>query len=517
MLNFGFVKRHIILLLLFLLHFFADAQKESHLVARYSFNSGQPVNDLGKHHPKVYGALLAADRFGNPNSAYFLNGNYTSFINLGTGNELKQRAATISMWFKMDFEIYAGKGVQINPILFTRCCNDSDFNDGYNIIYRLEVKKLSACNAISPEKQVAITATETLSLRAWHHAVLCYDEKVLSFYLDGKEIGTVNKNFANRFLEGDSVIVGYRLKDKNERFFAGSVDDIEFYDKVLSKAEIMELYHAPNPNRYASLRKWIFISLFILLAAVVFTYFLRKRIRYLINKEKERSRIVNNALEQEVKMLKAQMNPHFIFNSLNSILQFIIIKQNEKAELYLTKFSKLIRKILESNLQENISLADELLLLRGYLEMESLRFNEIFNPFIEVDPTIDPQDLYIPQMLIQPFVENAIWHGLRMKNGKKELKISFTLINQYTLKCIIDDNGVGRGNGPSPEGQNKNRSLATGFIRQRLELMSKKYEKEYKLSIYDKTDSNARSTGTLVELTMPVLNKLNHVEYYSDR
>src|SRR5204863_9458592 len=117
--------------------------------------------------------------------------------------------------------------------------------------------------------------------------------------------------------------------------------------------------------------------------------------------EKEKNQLLNNWYEQENRVLSAQMDPHFIFNSLNTIQQFIITNDNDKAQLYLSKFSRLIRKILESNTQEHITLAEEIDIIEKYLEIESLRFNNVFKYHISVDQGIDANKLKIPHFLIQ--------------------------------------------------------------------------------------------------------------------
>ena len=201
------------------------------------------------------------------------------------------------------------------------------------------------------------------------------------------------------------------------------------------------------------------------------------------------------------------MDPHFIFNSLNTILQFIITQQNDKAEVYLTKFSKLIRKILESNTHETISLADELVILKKYLEIEALRFDEFIISDIHIGVDIDVENTFIPHMMIQPFVENSIWHGLLAKKGEKILKLEFEKKDDNTLICIIEDNGVGRTKSGLAKRIEDNVSLAINFIEQRLELMSKKYNASYSLEVIDKVNEKGESLGTRAEITMPMLKK----------
>lgn len=184
-------------------------------------------------------------------------------------------------------------------------------------------------------------------------------------------------------------------------------------------------------------------------------------------------------------MLTAQMDPHFIFNSLNTIQQFIIINENEKAQLYLSKFSRLMRKILDNNTKNSVSLNDEMEVFEKYLEIESLRFNNVFNYSISVGENINPAKVNIPLFLIQPVIENAIWHGLLPKEGDKHLSISFEKINEGMLMCSVDDNGVGR-KIKNKDIEEPRKSLAINFIEQRLQLMSKMKNKDFKIVIEDK-------------------------------
>lgn len=483
------------------------SQKEEWEVARFSFNDGNTEDEIGKLPSIARGAVLTYDRFGNENSAYHLNGNYSSYINLGSSKALKQREGSISIWFKVDFPVEAGKGPEINQILLTRCAQGDDFNEAYGMAYVLKTDNVAAWVSDSKVKQVAAYSKDSLSLRTWHHAVLCYNDEMMCFYLDGNEVGTMTKNFESKFLEGDSVMLGYYNSQKNQRFFNGSLDDIEIFNKVLSKKEIMELYEAPNPNKNARLWQWLWIVAISIVSIVILAWSIKKRIAYVVNKEKERNQLILHAMEQEIKMLKAQMDPHFIFNSLNTILQFIITQQNDKAEIYLTKFSKLIRKILESNTHETISLSDELEILKKYLEIEALRFDEFIISDIHIGSDIDVQNTFIPHMMIQPFVENSIWHGLLAKKGEKILKLEFEKKDDNTLLCIIEDNGVGRVKSRLARRMEDNASLAINFIEQRLELMSKKYNTNYSLELIDKVNEKEESLGTRVEITMPMLKK----------
>ena len=123
--------------------------------------------------------------------------------------------------------------------------------------------------------------------------------------------------------------------------------------------------------------------------------------------------------ELEMKSLRAQINPHFLFNCMNAINGMIVHGENEEASLYLSKFSKLVRLILENAETTNVTLENELALLDSYIQLEKLRFKGKINYRIEVEKNIDPEEAFIPSMILQPFVENSIWHGLLHKTGKE--------------------------------------------------------------------------------------------------
>src|SRR5205823_5433640 len=159
------------------------------------------------------------------------------------------------------------------------------------------------------------------------------------------------------------------------RYLHASVDDIFIFNRVLSPAEIMDLYRLPNPNRTKLILGWILLAMATIASILGILLLVRWRIAVAVNSEKEKNQLRNRWYEQENRVLTAQMDPHFIFNSLNTIQQFIIINDNEKAQVYLSKFSRLIRKLLENNTKENISLSEEIETFGKYIEIESLRFN----------------------------------------------------------------------------------------------------------------------------------------------
>lgn len=478
-----------------------NAQVDKGLVAKYSFNKGNANNEIGNNNAKVYGAPLTEDRFGNARSAYFLQGNYDSYINLGTSNVLKPKKGTISLWVKIDGAIYKGSGVDHNPIIYTKSHAGDDFNEAFLIAYNFNVRKININTSFSELKQVNLIATNTTYLRQWYHVVISYDNNFLCFYLDGTLVGKAAKNFESRFLEGDSVIIGSRSGEKNNRYLMGSIDDISIYNRVLSPAEVNELYHAPDPNRYNQYLKWFYMIMAFIALTMLTVWLIVRRYKSDLEKQKVKNRVDARLNELETKAIRSQMNPHFIFNSLNSLQRFILEDDKVNAYAYLIEFSTLLRKLLESSEADSIPLKEEIDILNSYLRIESLRFANSFQ--YEVVCYIENMEqVNIPFMLVQPFAENAIWHGLLHKSNDRRLSISFTNVDDRRLRCTVDDNGVGR-NGLADRGTIKKKSLAIDFIRQRLDLLEKTTGITCSFKIIDKKDDLQNSLGTTVEIIIP--------------
>lgn len=224
-----------------------------------------------------------------------------------------------------------------------------------------------------------------------------------------------------------------------------------------------------------------------------------------LKRKNEAIRHQKQALDLEMQALRAQMNPHFIFNCLNSINRFTINHEAAKAADYLTKFAKLIRIVLQQSGMSFIPLEDELNSLQLYMDLELLRFENPFSYAICTDG-IDISDIKVPPLLLQPFVENAIWHGLHPKqNGRGMIRIDCKLSGN-TLDCHISDNGVGRRivNGRTAGNEDEKRSLGIKLTKHRLELFeSSLKEREAVISITDLTNGEGESTGTSVLIRIP--------------
>jgi LytS/YehU family sensor histidine kinase len=219
----------------------------------------------------------------------------------------------------------------------------------------------------------------------------------------------------------------------------------------------------------------------------------------------ERVAYQSRMVELEMQALRAQMNPHFIFNCLNSINRFILKNQSDEASDYLTKFSKLIRLILFNSQSQSVPLENELEALKLYLEMEMLRFEGRFHFQINPDPELEVEDIEVPPLIIQPYVENAIWHGLMHKEGQGHLSIDLHR-EKGTLLCQITDDGVGRKRAAELKSKSasKGKSLGMQITSHRLELINSLNEKETTVQITDLVDPTGEACGTRVVLRIPV-------------
>jgi hypothetical protein len=216
---------------------------------------------------------------------------------------------------------------------------------------------------------------------------------------------------------------------------------------------------------------------------------------------------LENALNMSrLRSIKSQMNPHFFYNALNTIQSYIFTNDKKRASNYLGKFSNLTRMILEMSEMDLVGLTQELTALKLYLELEQMRFEEDLKCTLEVDEELDEEMIKLPPMLIQPFIENALKHGLMHKMGKKELLVKFEHYQEGFIKVIIDDNGIGR-EGSALLNQNRlvsHQSFASTANETRLSILNKGSGNHFGLDIQDKKNEDGTSNGTRVSLIIPI-------------
>lgn len=254
----------------------------------------------------------------------------------------------------------------------------------------------------------------------------------------------------------------------------------------------------------------ILVTIALLLALLsVFLIYRQSQIRKKqLSLEEEKNKSIHNQqiTEMEILSLRSQMNPHFLFNSLNSIRNYILKNEPQIASNYLANFASLMRKILDTTQQNIISIDEEVEMLKLYIELEQLRFSNKYTYNIFIEESIKKEDYSIPSMILQPFIENAIWHGLLHKEEGAHLQINFKELhnNDYEILCEIIDNGIGRkASKEATLGIKKHISKGIQITKDRLERLSKIKQKNA-IQIIDVTDEKGNAIGTKVVILLPV-------------
>jgi hypothetical protein len=493
-----------------------SAQTSEGLISSYYF-TGDARDGAKYNHGKVRGASLAPDRFGNANAAYCFDGR-DDYITLGSGLELRQPIMSISLWVKISDYKHSARNYNGVNFVSARVRDAERFYEAYGIGMNEPTRKIGAGNTSMMQVQTGCLAKERTQLNRWYHVVHMFDSDTVYLYIDGRLQQKNYKGFFSNYLPGDSVVLGFvgnhrLLSDHyNYSWFNGCLDDLKFYSRLLTPEEIMDLYREPDPRlsgqedpdmlakQLGSLfsRYW-YVPTGIFAAFVAMGLFLVRQRR--VQRRNEEKRLLENRLMQmEMKALRSQINPHFIFNAFNSIQRYILKNERENANTYLVRFSQLVRSILELSKKELISLAEEIATIGLYLEVESMRFKHAFQYRINVSDSVDTGQVRLPPLIIQPFVENAIWHGLLLKEGMKELDINIISENGLILVEIID-NGIGREAAAAFRNKDMHhRSFGMEITRDRLEVLRKAHNLDIRFEVMDCKNERSEPTGTRVVL-----------------
>lgn len=315
----------------------------------------------------------------------------------------------------------------------------------------------------------------------------------------------------------DEAIINYRLKDFDENWKTtnpsnNSIDyqylpygDYELEINANYRDFSCEPYFYAFKIKKAFWKTWWFKTLLLLAIISLLTFFFTtqtKRIEKSASDKIEKQQLKANLIELELKVMRSQMNPHFIFNAINSIQDLILQEDTEASYDYIVLFSDLVRNTLHFSNENFISLEKEIKFLETYLKLEALRFDESFSYKINYE---NLKDTSIPSLILQPFVENAIIHGLFHKEGTKELKIIFRPKGEH-LECVIEDNGIGRKKAfdINTKKSPTHKSFALETIQKRLGILQSKYGTEVGYSIND-LYSDHQAIGTQVRIILPFL------------
>ncbi|GAC1423067.1 MAG: hypothetical protein NVS9B7_23270 [Flavisolibacter sp.] len=333
------------------------------------------------------------------------------------------------------------------------------------------------------------------------------------FILEDYEL--LSKLYYHRHIYDSAYLFGQKfasLKDSiNSKQFLWKLTNYKENAEFKNKMDQVVMLDNENKIKDEKLKqeaeqKWILLACFLIAALsgiILYKNLALKRKNEKLENRGKQAELQHHVTDLEMQALRAQMNPHFIFNCLSSINRFILKNETEAASNYLTKFSRLIRTVLTNSKKAFISLEDELEMLRLYLDMEKLRFKDSFDYSITFVNSIDNGNVFLPPLLMQPFAENAIWHGLMHKEGPGKLEIELR-IDEKVLTCAISDNGIGRKKAAALKSKSaeKNKSLGLQITKERLALLNEKFSGETFLNIHDLFDEDARPVGTKVILKM---------------
>lgn len=284
-----------------------------------------------------------------------------------------------------------------------------------------------------------------------------------------------------------------------------AISEMETRFKTAEKEREIAVLNVEQQNKDLEIQmqrnqKYLIVILLLLILIFGFLLFNRNRLKQI----KEKAEMEKQKISIEQRMLRAQMNPHFIFNSLNSINNFIGSNDGVQAQNFLSKFARLMRLILENSRKSMVSLESEIQTLRLNLELEQMRFNNNFDFSINIEDEIDEEECWISPMLLQPFVENAIKHGLKKDEKGGFIKIDISLKGDM-LYCEIEDNGIGRDASAqrSLNGGRQHNSLGTKVTLERFEILRHDFNKDAGFEIIDLKDDDGNAKGTKVVVRLP--------------
>lgn len=357
-------------------------------------------------------------------------------------------------------------------------------------------------NTVPPFTYLKSVSINDSSMKVSDSPVLKYDQNNITFEFVGITFkNTEKKEFLYRLTgyenEWKSSATGEcqytNLPYGNYTFQVYSLNN----DKIKSNIPATFNFSILRPFWFT----WWFITLEII-SLIIFVYMvIRWRVNKIEKREEEKTRINQKLAEFQMTAVRAQMNPHFVFNAINSIQHYILTNDKYNSYDYLAKFSHLIRNVLDNSQKEYISIEKEIITLSLYIELEKIRFDVPFEFILKVDEDLDQAETNIPSMVIQPYLENAIWHGLMPKQNDCLLELEIKKEGDL-LQITIRDNGVGRGAFPKKK---DHVSKGMGLMENRLKALSVKNNISFSVNVIDLKDEKETPCGTEVKISMPII------------
>jgi ligand-binding sensor domain-containing protein len=320
-----------------------------------------------------------------------------------------------------------------------------------------------------------------------------------------------NLQYQYRLLPNDSNWITVSALENVVRFSSLSSNEYLFESRVLNEDNVASNNVATIKFTIKKHWYWQWWFLMVMLCSIIFFVYLWYHFRVKKNEQQLKEQLEKIKIQEELRRsqlssLKAQMNPHFMFNALNSIQEFIIVNDKQQANMFMGKFADLMRLTLDMSNKDEVVLEEELKLLNLYLELESLRFEEKFSYTIELNNQVNIAAIYLPPMLIQPYIENAVKHGLLHNKTNKILTIHFAIQQNNLLVCTIKDNGIGRKRSMEINTlrRQKHTSFATGATQKRLQLLNAQNQANIVVVYNDLIDNNKNALGTEVVINIPI-------------
>jgi len=375
------------------------------------------------------------------------------------------------------------KAIAINQKLLTEAQNKNDFDTQIKQLQELATiyfRKNEPEKAISALKQAYALATEQGKTAEVKNSLTQLLQYYKSNGKDKESIALYEQFFQNfdKLIKNDSSLIDTKAFQITEEKIRQLEKEKALKDELISKKNTFNYFLMGS------------IALLLLFFGLIV-----KALYSIKTKNKEIA----------LQSLRREMNPHFIFNSLNSVNQFISQNKELEANKYLTSYSHLMRTMMENSNKDFISLNSEIEQLKKYLDLEHLRFQDKFDYEIIVDENMDTETTFVPNMLIQPHLENAIWHGLRYRETKGLLQLRFSVKNNK-ISVVIDDDGIGLTKSAELKTRNQKVHQSRGLTntKERISLLNELYKSNIAFSI---TEKNSGATGTIVEITFPLLDK----------
>jgi len=405
--------------------------------------------------------------------------------------------------------VIAGSAVALNPL-------NVSFNNINNFLISNDTLYIASDDGLTIIAESSISKSIALPPIPFLRSIIVNDN---IFTMSDQELKLTGKNniklsFGSISYSSSPVIYSYKLEGAENKWTIGTGTGINLVYQSLPKGNYvfklrvrksnsawskpLELAITIKPTMAEHPAFWAFVAFIV--TGLAFLVFLMLRIQKMKKVEVDHQLIV-----MEQKALQSMMNPHFIFNSLGSIQNYLLKNKGSEAVIYLSQFARLIRQNLNAINTPMINLEEEIDRMRNYLDLEKRRLDNKFDYSIEIDSQFEDERVYIPSMIIQPIAENSIWHGIATLEDKGFVKIGIRVYKPKSLSITIEDNGIGmKKSSEYTDGGSHHQHLGMKIIKKRLDLLSKKYNTETNIT-YSESFPELNNPGTHVELILPFI------------